>query len=53
MSVPRASASAAAPASSSGVRIEPGLTEFTRTPAFAQSTAIARVMAWTAPLAVA
>ena len=43
----------AAPYSSSGVRIEPGEIDTTRTPCGAQSTAIARVMAWTAPLVVA
>ena len=32
------------------VRIEPGETEFTRTPAAAWSSAMARVSAWIAPL---
>jgi hypothetical protein len=39
--------------SSIGVRTEPGDTELTRTPSFAQSTAIALVSAWIAPLDVA
>src|SRR5271156_1968741 len=42
-----------AESSSIGVRTEPGDTELTRTPSFAQSTAMALVSAWIAPLDVA
>lgn len=42
-----------AESSSIGLRMEPGDTELTRTPSLAQSTAIALVSAWIAPLDVA